>query len=58
MLFFSFNQFIFLEGMGIAKKIVSRYIMLRDQPIAIHITIGITLFNGSVRMVPLYFRLK
>ena len=47
-----------LLGMGIAKKIVSRYITIRDQRIVIRITIRITRFNLSVRMVPLCFQLK
>ena len=33
------------QGMGIAKKIVSRYITIRDQRIVIHITIHITRIN-------------
>ena len=48
----------YLLGMGIAKKIVLRYITIRDQRIAIRITIRITRFNLSVRMVPLCFQLK
>ena len=40
------------------QKIVPRYITIRDQRIAIHITIRITRFNLSVRMVPLCFQLK
>ena len=45
-------------GMGIAKKCVSRYITIRDQRIAIHITIHFTRFNLCVRMVLLCFQLK
>ena len=48
----------YIVGMGITKKIVSRYIMIRDQRIAIRITIRITRFNFRVRMVLLCFQLK
>ena len=42
-------------GMCMAKKIVSRYITIRDQRIAIHTMKCITRFNLSVKMVHSHF---